>query len=339
MKVKEIADFLKGNFIGNGETEILRIASPEKAQEGDISFIGKAVISDDFAQINASCLIVSPKFLQKLSCPLIKVENPKLAFAKLSKILHPDKIRKPEIHRSAVISENAKVDRGVFIGAFCCVGEGSEIGKGTQILDGAKVGNNAKVGENCVLHANVLVGDDCRIGDNVVLHAGVIIGADGFGFVRDENEYVKFPQVGTVVIENDVEIGANSCVDRGALGQTRIGRGTKIDNLVQVAHNVDIGERVVIAAQTGISGSVTIEDDCTIAGQVGIADHATIKKGNVIGAKSGVFSGKILRKGFWGGIPVRPLADYKRQTANIKLVPKIKEEIKKLQKIIKGLEK
>jgi UDP-3-O-[3-hydroxymyristoyl] glucosamine N-acyltransferase len=195
-----------------------------------------------------------------------------------------------------------------------------------------------RVGENCVFHPNVFVDDNVMVGNRVVLHAGVVIGADGFGYVRDTDEYVKFPQLGTVVIEDDVEIGANSCVDRAALrGETRIGRGTKIDNLVQIAHNVSIGERVVIASQTGISGSTVIESDAVIGGQVGFGDHARVLSGAIIGSKAGVLPGKIVRAGVWWGIPVQPLDEYKRQNAMVKGLPRLREEVKELQRQIAEL--
>jgi UDP-3-O-[3-hydroxymyristoyl] glucosamine N-acyltransferase len=170
-----------------------------------------------------------------------------------------------------------------------------------------------------------------------MIHAGAIIGADGFGFVRDSDRYVKFPQIGSVIIENDVEIGANSCIDRGALGETRIGEGTKIDNLVHIGHNVNIGKRVVIAAQTGISGSVTIEDDCIIGGQVGIGDHVTIRKGAVIGSQAGVLPGKIVKPGVWWGTPIQPLNEYKRLHAHIKNLEKFKNELKQLRALIEDI--
>ena len=169
---------------------------------------------------------------------------------------------------------------------------------------GAKVGDDVKIGENCVLHPNVFVEDNSQIGNNVILHSGVVIGADGFGYVRDgANGYVKFPQIGTVIIEDDCEIGAHTCIDRGALGETRIGEGTKIDNLVQIAHNVQIGKRVVIASQTGISGSTIIEDDCVIGGQVGMGDHATVKSGAIIGSQAGVLPEKSSVPEFGGERP------------------------------------
>jgi UDP-3-O-[3-hydroxymyristoyl] glucosamine N-acyltransferase len=166
----------------------------------------------------------------------------------------------------------------------------------------------------------------------VIIHAGTVIGADGFGYVRGPDGYVKFPQVGTVVIEDDVEIGANSCIDRAALGVTRIGRGTKIDNMVQIAHNVDIGERVVIAAQTGISGSTVIEDDAVIGGQVGMGDHARVQSGAIIGSQAGVLPGKIVRAGVWWGTPVQRLDDYKRLNAHVNKLPKLREEVRELRR-------
>ena len=338
MKIHEIANFVKGNLIGDGELEISRVASLEKAKSGEISFINKSELADKTIVTNASCVFAAANSIEKLSCPIIQVKNPKLAFAKIAEVLHPNKARKPDIHQSSVVSKLAKIGKDVFIGAHCSVGENSEIGNHSQLLAGTKIGNNVKVGKNCIFHPNVFIEDGCTIGDNVILYSGAVIGKEGFGFVRDVDKHVKFPQIGTVIIEDDVEIGANSCVDRGALGETRIGKGTKIDNLVQVAHNVNIGERVVIAAQTGISGSVTIEDDCIIAGQVGFADHTTIKKGAIIGAKSAVFPGKIVREGIWCGIPVQPIDDYKRQNANIKAVPRLRKEIKILKTLIKELE-
>lgn len=329
MKTNKIAEFLNGTLIGSGEIEIESVASLKTASKGQISFVEKM---ENLAETNADCLLVPENFDAELSCVLIKVKKPKLAFAKIAEVLHPPKKRGKIIHQTAVIAENARFGKDLFVGAFVCIGENSEIGDGTQLRAGAKVGDNVKIGKNCVLHPNVFVEDNSTIGDNVILHSGVIIGTDGFGFVRDNDKHIKFPQIGTVVIENDVEIGANSCVDRGALGETRIGEGTKIDNLVQIAHNVQIGKRVVIAALTGVSGSSIIEDDCVIAGQVGIADHVKIEKGAVIGAKSAVFPNKIIRKGFWMGIPVQPIEDYKRQNALLKGLGRLRGEIKELKK-------
>lgn len=331
MKTREIAEFLAAELIGDGEIDIERVAAIDKASAGEIAFVEKT--TDDL-QTSASCLVVSLDFSVATNIPTIKVSDPKLAFAIVAENLHPPKKRTNETHSSATISTSAKIGNNIFVGAFCCIGENSVIGDDTQLRAGAKIGDNVRVGSNCVIHPNVFVEDNCEIGDNVILHSGVVIGADGFGYVRDKNRYVKFPQIGTVVIENDVEIGANTCIDRGALGETRIGEGTKIDNLVQIAHNVQIGKRVIIAAQTGISGSTVIEDDCVIGGQVGMGDHATVKSGAVIGSQAGVLPGKIVRPGVYWGTPVQPLDEYKRQNARLKGIGRLKEEVKELRRKI-----
>jgi UDP-3-O-[3-hydroxymyristoyl] glucosamine N-acyltransferase len=339
MKLEKIAEIVGGKLSGASDAEISGVAALETAQTGEISFVEKTDFAENAKNTNASCLFVPENFDGELPCAFIEVKNPKLAFARIAEVLHPSKKRKAEIHQSAVIAESAKIGENVFVGVFCCVGENSSIGDGTQLRAGAKIGDGVKIGANCTIHPNVFVEDNCTIGNNVVLHAGVVIGADGFGFVRDSERYVKFPQIGTVVIEDDVEIGANSCVDRGALGITFIGEGTKIDNLVQIAHNVQIGKRVVIAAQTGISGSTVIEDDCVIGGQVGFGDHARVLSGAIIGSQAGVLPGKIVRAGVWWGTPVQPLDEYKRQNAHVKGIARLKDEVKELKKqieILKG---
>lgn len=328
MKIVELAELINGNFSGDGNIEITKVADYAKAQTGEIAFLEKL---ENLGETNASCVIAPEN--TELPCPTIQVKNPKLAFAKIAAVLHPPKKRESIIHSSAIVSESAKLGADLFIGAFCCIGDNSEIGNGTQFRAGAKIGDNVKIGTNCVLHPNVFVEDNCTIGDNVILHTGVVIGADGFGYVRDgASGYVKFPQIGTVIIEDNVEIGANTCIDRGALGETRIGEGTKIDNLVQIAHNVQIGKRVVIASQTGISGSTIIEDDCVIGGQVGMGDHARVLSGAVIGSQAGVLPGKIVRPGVWWGTPVQPLDEYKRQNAMLKGIGRLKEDVKELKK-------
>jgi UDP-3-O-[3-hydroxymyristoyl] glucosamine N-acyltransferase len=310
MTSHEIASIVKGELHGSSDIMVDRVAEITRAGEGDLSFLDKA---SPGSTTSASCILVSLDFEHDaLNVPAI--------------------IKVPEIHSSAVIALDAKIGAGVFIGAFCCVGESTSIGEGTQLRAGAKVGDKVSIGQNCVLHPNSFVDDGCSIGDNVILHSGVVIGADGFGYVRDKDRYVKFPQIGTVVIEDDVEIGANTCIDRGALGETQIGAGTKIDNLVQIAHNVQIGKRVVIAAQTGVSGSTIIEDDCVIGGQVGMGDHARVQSGAVIGSQAGVLPGKIVRRGVWWGTPVQPLDEYKRQNAHLKGIGRIKEDIAIIKK-------
>lgn len=331
MKTKEIAEFLNGILNGAEDVEILRVAGIETAVVNELSFLEGARISDTADQIKASCLLVPEDFDSEVPFPVIKVANPKLAFARIAAKLHPFEW-KNGWDASASVSPNSDI-RANFIGANAAIGENSFIGEGSQVFEGAKIGKNVSIGKCSIIHPNCVIYDNVSIGNDCVLHAGTIIGADGFGFVRDgANGYVRFPQIGTVVIEDNVEIGANTCIDRGALGETRIGEGTKIDNLVQIAHNVQIGRRVIIAAQTGISGSTIIEDDCVIGGQVGMGDHATVKSGAVIGSQAGVLPGKIVRAGVWWGTPVQPLEEYKRQNAMVKGIGRLREEVKLLKK-------
>lgn len=328
MLIEELIKIVDGELIGDGNIDITGVADFQNAQYGEITFLEKI---ENLKPTNASCVITSQEI--ELNCPIIKVKNPKLAFAKIAAILYQPIKRTSGFHHSAVLSDGVVLGVNVSVGAFCYVGENSEIAEGTEIREGAKIGNNVLIGANCVIHPNVYIYDNSTIGNNVILHSGVVIGADGFGYVRDgANGYVKFPQIGTVIIEDNVEIGANTCIDRGALGETRIGEGTKIDNLVQIAHNVQIGKRVVIASQTGISGSTIIEDDCVIGGQVGMGDHARVLSGAIIGSQAGVLPGKIVRPGVWWGTPVQPLDEYKRQNALVKGLGRLKDEVKELKK-------
>jgi UDP-3-O-[3-hydroxymyristoyl] glucosamine N-acyltransferase len=335
--VSELAAHVGGHALGDGNIIIHRVASLDSAGEGEIAYVEEEKFFAVASASNASCVIAPAGSDLKAPCR-IEVKSPKLAFALIAEILHPPKKRAPEIHPSSVIAKSASIGNEVFVGAFVCIGENSSVGNGTQIRAGAKVGDDVSVGDDCVIHPNVFLEDSVTIGNRVILHAGVVIGADGFGYVRDEHSHHKFPQIGTVIIEDDVELGAHTCVDRAALGRTRIGRGTKIDNLVHVGHNCDIGERVVIAAQTGISGSVVIEDDCVIGGQVGFGDHIRVQSGAVIGSKAGILPGKIVRPGVWWGIPIHPLEEYKRLNAHVSRLPQVREDLKELKKRVKKLE-
>lgn len=326
MNSREIAKLVGGELSGNGDAEINSVADLESAHRDQLAFV------DDerkFERSAAGCLLVRPDFETDVNCDVIRVKDPKLAFAVAAKSLHPYRWRSG-YHESAVIAEDSDV-RASFVGAFVSIESGTHIGEGSEIHDGSRVGRGVSIGKCTIIHANVTIYDNVTIGDNCVIHSGAVIGADGFGYVRGPEGYVQFPQIGTVVIEDNVEIGAATCVDRGALGETRIGEGTKIDNLVQVAHNVQIGKRVVIAAQTGISGSTVIEDDCVIGGQVGMGDHARVMSGAVIGSQAGVLPGKIVRPGVWWGTPIQPLDEYKRQNAMVKGIGRLKDEIREIK--------
>jgi UDP-3-O-[3-hydroxymyristoyl] glucosamine N-acyltransferase len=349
--VSELAEHVSGRVVGDGHLTVYAVASLETAGDGAIAYVEDPKNFAAAKASNASCLIVPTSFGSSTPTEtdgdgkahsaqvLIEVARPKLAFALIAALLHPQKRREPYVHPTAVIAETVDIDLTVFIGPHVSIGEGARIAAGTRIEAGVVIGDHVRIGRDCVLHPGVVLYDDVTIGDRVILHAGVCIGADGFGYVRNDMGYHKFPQRGTVVIEDDVELGAHTCVDRAALGQTRIGRGTKLDNMVHVGHNCDIGERVVIAAQTGISGSVTIEDDCVIGGQVGFGDHIRVQSGAVIGSKAGVLPGKIVRPGVWWGIPIQPLDEYKRMNAHLGRLPQMREEIKELRKQLEELQK
>jgi len=338
MTVQELAEVVRGRITGDRGTQIERIADLDQAREGEIAYLEDEKLLVAAADSKASCLIVKDGVAERFSNrTLIEVANPKLAFSLIGAALHPPVRREPAIDPTAVLAENADIALTAYVGPNVCVGEYTRVGAYTRLEAGVVLGANVSVGDDCVLHPNVVLYDAVSIGHRVILHAGVCLGADGFGYVRHEPGYQKFPQVGTVVIEDDVEIGAHTCVDRAALGRTRIGRGTKLDNMVHVGHNCDIGERVVIAAQTGISGSVVIEDDAVIGGQVGFGDHTRVMSGAVIGSKAGILPGKIVRPGVWWGIPVQPLDEYKRMNAHMNRLPQMREEIKRLQEQVEEL--
>lgn len=339
LSVNELAELSGGTVHGDGGVLIARIANLESAERGEIAYLESAKFLDTALSSQASCLIVSNDTTVEFSTPaVIKVKTPKLAFAIIGAALHPQKHRDPTVHRSAVVADTADIALTSYVGPGVVVGEYTKIGSSTRIESGGSIGDNVTIGSGCVLHPNVVLYDGVTIGNNVILHAGVCIGADGFGYVRDQMGYHKFPQIGTVVIEDEVEIGAHTCIDRAALGRTRIGRGTKLDNMVHVGHNCDIGENVVIAAQTGISGSVVIEDEAVIGGQVGFGDHTRVQKGAIIGSKAGILPGKIVRPGVWWGIPVQPLEDYKRLNAHIGRLPQLREDVKELKRKLAELE-
>ena len=339
--VAELAALVGGSAVAGEGAVVRRVSSVEAAGAGDLAFVEDEKLFGAARACGASCVIVPEDAAGKLEGfggAVIEAARPKLAFALAAKVLHPPQKLPAHRHPTAAVSEGARLEESVYVGAGASVGEGASIGAGTQIHSNCVIGRSVTIGRDCVLHPNVVLYDGVTLGARVVLHAGVVVGADGFGYVRDPaGVYHKFPQVGTVVIEDDVELGAHSCVDRGALGTTRVGKGSKIDNLVQVGHNVEIGERVVIAAQTGISGSTVIESDAVIGGQVGFGDHARVQSGAIIGSQAGVLPGKIVRPGVWWGTPVQPLEEYKRLNALWGRLPRMREEIQELKRQLKEL--
>ena len=313
--VQEIADAVGAQLEGNTQQSLSGIASPETASPSDLIYVASARHLDRARTSRASCVLLSPG-LDLPGKTILRTEDPKLAFAAAAALLLDEQPIAVGIHPSAIISLKAKLADDVAVGAFAVIEDDVQIGAGTQIGAACILGRGARLGERCRLYSRVNLYPGALLGNHVILHSGVVVGSDGFGYVHGPRGNVKFPQHGGVEIGDDVEIGANTTIDRGSLGVTRIARGVKIDNLVQVGHNVEIGENTIIAAQTGISGSCRIGKNVLIGGQVGIADNCTIEDGAILGAQAGIPTGKTIRAGqtVWG-TPARPLDKFKQQYA------------------------
>ena len=336
--IRQIAALLGLEFQGDGSRLVTRVGKRETADDGTLIFWEHSAPDAVHAENARAACAIAPRDSALPEANIIFSEHPKLDFARAASWLHPRPKSRGTRHSTAVISPEAEIAEDVELGPYAVVEAGARIGSGCILHAGVVVGQRCCLGEGCILHPHVVLYPGVHIGDRVTLHAGAVVGSDGFGYVADGTRQWKFPQVGSIVIENDVEIGAGTAIDRGSLGTTRIGEGAKIDNLVQIAHNVEIGKHVVIAAQTGISGSSVIEDHAVIGGQVGFGDHTRVEQGVVIGSKAGILPGKIVRRGevYWG-VPVRPLREYKRLNALFGRLPEMKAEIDALKKEIAGL--
>ncbi|HLY61278.1 MAG TPA: UDP-3-O-(3-hydroxymyristoyl)glucosamine N-acyltransferase [Terriglobia bacterium] len=330
MTVKQIAELLEGKIQGDGSREIHDVAGLDDAGPHSLTYADGAKGLKQAAGARAGLILV-PEGASLMGQTTLAVANPKLAFIQASSTLHPAVNYPPGIHSSAVIASDVNVPADVSIGAHVVIESGAKIGVGTRLSAGVCLGEGVQIGSHCVLHPRVTLYPGAQLGNRVVLHAGVVVGSDGFGYVFADGRHHKFPQLGKVIIEDDVEIGSNSTLDRGSLGTTVIGQGTKIDNLCQIAHNVKIGRHCVIAAQVGISGSTDIGDYVVLGGKVGIADHVRLEDHVMIGGAGAVFPGKVIRKGsaVWGN-PVRPLAEYKRINACLSRLPGLIEKVREL---------
>lgn len=333
MRVRELAEWLGAPYEGDGEKELTDVADLASAGATDLAFVATARAVREAASSSAGCLIVPPDYDNADGRTVIRAAQPRTAFARAASLLHPPPPVTPGIHPTAVIAPSAEIGDKVAVGPLAVVGEGSRVGAGTSIGALTVIGRRVSIGENCILHPHVTVYDDVDIGNRVILHSGCVIGADGFGFVLEGERYHKFPQIGRVVIGDDVEIGANSAVDRAALGVTWIGEGTKLDNMVHVAHNCRIGRHVVVAAQTGFSGGVVVEDYAVIGGQVGVGDKARIESRAVVGSGAGILTSKIVRSGqvVWG-TPARPLKEYLELLANLSRLAELRREVAELKR-------
>ena len=328
----ELAAFLGCAIEGDGSTVVSGVAAPGSANAEDLIYVDSARFLDVGVSSAAKCVVIAPE-LTIAHKTLILAANPKLAFARAAAWLIPDAPIATSVHSTAVISPTAHLQRGVAVGPYAVIEDGVEVGAGTEIGAFCFVGRNSVLGESCRLHPHVTLYAGARVANRVILHSGAVIGSDGFGYVVEGGRRLKFPQVGDVLVQDDVEIGANTTIDRGSLGRTEICTGAKLDNLVHIAHNVRVGENTVIAAQTGVSGSAIIGKNVAFGGQAGLGDHCEIEDNAVVGGQAGILPGKIVRSGHivWG-TPARQLDKFKEQFAWLGRLPELAARIKKLEK-------
>ncbi|MDQ6991589.1 MAG: UDP-3-O-(3-hydroxymyristoyl)glucosamine N-acyltransferase [Mariprofundaceae bacterium] len=325
--VAEIDGELHGDV--DVDMQIQSIATLKDATAQDISFLSNAHYKQVLSNTQAGAVLVSASLLGELkaSCPLIAVKDPYLAYATLQQKFHPMPVGQGNVHPTAIISETADIASDVDIAAGCVIDDGCVIGAGTVLLAACLIAKGVNIGKHCFLHAGVKIEANCQLGNRVIVQAGVVIGSDGFGYAWSGQAYVKIPQVGRVVVHDDVEIGANTCIDRGALGDTIIHQGVKLDNLVHIAHNVEIGALSAIAGQVGISGSSKIGQGCQMGGQVGVAGHLTIADGCQLAGKAGVIS-DIDKAGVYSGFPAMPHRQWLRMSALMSKLPDVWKKLK-----------
>lgn len=335
---EQIANVIGGKIEGDKDAKVRTFAKIEEGVEGAISFLSNPKYTHYIYDTKSSVVIVNEDVeLEGTVAPtLIRVKNAYESIAQLLQIYEASKPKKTGVSPQAYISPTAKLGKDCYVGPFACIGEGTVIGDGCQIYPHAVVGDNVKMGNGCILYPNTTVYQGCKIGNNVTLHAGSVIGADGFGFAPNADGYDKIPQIGIVTIEDNVEIGANTCVDRSTMGSTVIRKGVKLDNLVQVAHNVEIGENTVMSAQVGIAGSTKVGSWCMFGGQVGIAGHITIGDKTFLGAQSGVPGSLKGGEELIGTPPMNPRNYFKSQ-AIFRRLPDMYKELEALKKTIEEL--
>ena len=345
MSAKELAILLNGHIEGNANVSVSSLAKIEEAEAGSLSFVSNPKYENFIYTTEASILIVDEKLeldpQKSISPTLIRVENAYSSFTVLLKKYQELKQSTLQgIHQMSCISDSLSMGKEVYIGAFVYVEKGAKIGDKVKIFPNTYIGEGVTIGENTVIYAGVKIYDNCHIGANCVIHSGAVIGSDGFGFApRPDGSYDKIPQIGNVIIEDQVEIGANTTIDRATLGATIIRKGVKLDNLVQVAHNAEIGENTVIAAQTGVSGSTKIGKNCMIGGQVGFVGHIHIAAGTKINAQSGIARTVKAPKTILMGTPALPYRDFMRSQVIFKKLPELDKQTRALEKRLKDLEK
>lgn len=337
---KQIAEFIQGIIVGDENATVHTFAKIEEGVPGAISFLANPKYTHFIYETKSTIILVNKDFVpeHEVKATLIKVDNAYESLAKLMTLYEMSQPKKIGISPLACISDKAKIGENCYIGPFACIEEGAVIGNNVSIHPNAVVGNKVKVGDNCILYPHVTIYHDCRIGNNCILHAGSVIGADGFGFAPSAEGYEKIPQIGIVILEDDVELGANTCIDRATMGATIIHKGVKLDNLVQIAHNVEVGSNTVMASQVGIAGSAKIGEWCMFGGQVGVAGHIKVGNKVTVGAQSGI-PGNTKSDVAIMGYPAIDHKQFARAAIVYKKLPDMYAEIGKLQKEIEELKK
>ena len=336
---RQIADFLHGTIEGNENATVSTFSKIEEGTKGSISFLANPAYEHYIYETESSIVLVNDSFKpsKPIAATLIRVPNAYEAMAGLLALYEQSKPRKSGIHPLAYIDPTAKIGEGCYVEAFAVVSANAVVGDGTQLYAHATIGENSKVGSNCTIYPNVSIYHDCVVGNNVIIHSGAVIGADGFGFAPAGDNYDKIPQIGIVTIEDNVEIGANTCIDRSTMGSTVIGKGVKLDNLVQVAHNVTIGQNTVMSAQVGIAGSAKIGEWCTFGGKVGITGHIHIADRTTAGATTAI-AGSITKEGTTIlGIPAIDARRFARCNAVFRNLPDLSQEVQQLKRELADL--
>jgi UDP-3-O-[3-hydroxymyristoyl] glucosamine N-acyltransferase len=337
-----IAGFLKGEIEGDPDTKVSTIAKIEEGHQEALSFLANPKYEHYIYTTKSSIVLVNKNFVPTapVNATLIRVENSYEAFASLLTLVDQARPRKKGIHASAIIEPTAKVGKDVYIGPLVYIGENCIVGDNCSVYPHVYIGDNTKVGNSCTINPGVKIYHDCVIGEGCIIHAGTVIGSDGFGFApQSENEYMKIPQLGNVILEDHVEIGSNVTIDRATMGSTIIRKGVKLDNLIQVAHNVEIGENTVIAAQTGISGSTKIGKNCMFGGQVGFAGHIKIADGTQIGAQAGILGDIKKENTALIGTPAIGIKNFFKSSVIFKNLPELDAKVDNLEKEMKSLKK
>ena len=336
MKLRDLADRLECRLEGDGDVDVTRVSGIQAAQPGDITFLANSKYEKALASTKASAVILKDG-APAAPCAMLRARDPYLAFARAVGLFAPASRPAPGIHTLAAIAAGAQLGADVSIGPFVVIGEGARIGDRTVIYPNVTIGPDASIGNDCMVHSNVAIRERCTIGNRVTLQNGVVIGGDGYGFVRrGDGTHEKIPQVAAVVIEDDVELGANTTVDRPAVGETRIKTGAKIDNLVQIAHGVTVGRNVLMAAQVGIAGSTDIEDDVVFGGQVGVGGHLTIGRGAIAVGQSGV-TNSLDAGAFVAGYPAIDSREWRKASVLFRRLPEMKRRIEQLEARVQEL--